>query len=78
MTQVLALRKKNGLIPTEEALAADIAAARTKYTLQETARYRRAGESPLYIAGKYLTSHNGVCPATGEREATVAKAPKSS
>ena len=68
MKQMLALRKKNGLAPTQEALFADVAAARTKYTLKETARYRRAGDSPLYVAGKYLTAHNGVCPATGERE----------
>ena len=70
MEKILELRKKNGLVPTAEAVIEDITAAKTKFTLKETPRYRRAGDSPLYIAGKYLTSHRGVCPATGEREAS--------
>ncbi|MBK1882146.1 hypothetical protein JIN85_06960 [Luteolibacter pohnpeiensis] len=68
MEKILELRKKNGLVPTPEAVIEDITTAKTKFTLKETPRYRRAGDSPLYIAGKYLTSHRGVCPATGERE----------
>lgn len=65
LEKILELRKKNGLVATEQALQADLNRAGTKYTLEPTPRYRAAGESPLFIAGKYLTKH-GVCPATGE------------
>lgn len=35
--------------------------------LEETPRYRRAGRSPLYFSGKYLSSY-GIDPATGEAD----------
>lgn len=63
--KVLELRAKNGLEATPEALSASIEAAKCKWTLEETPRYRRAGDSPIYISGKYLTQA-GTCPATGE------------
>jgi len=67
LEKILALRTKNGLEATPEALAASLEAAKCKWTLEETPRYRRAGDSPIYISGKYLTQA-GVCPATGEKD----------
>jgi hypothetical protein len=68
LDKALELRKKNGLVATKEALMTDLEAAGAKYTVTETPRYRAAGESPIYISGKYLTAKGGICPATGERE----------
>lgn len=68
LEKALELRKANGLTPTKEALMADLDAAGAKYTVTETPRYRAAGDSPIYISGKYLTAKGGVCPATGEKE----------
>lgn len=81
LSKILELRTKNGLEATPEALEASIAAAKCKWTLEDTPRYRTAGESPIYISGKYLTQA-GVCPATGEKDSgrtskpATAKAPK--
>jgi len=72
LEKVLELRKKNGLDATEHALMADLDRAGTKYTLEPKPRYRAAGESPVYIAGKYLTKY-GVCPATGESDHSQSK-----
>jgi hypothetical protein len=33
----------------------------------DTPRYRRAGASPLWVSGKYLSSY-GTCPASGEAD----------
>lgn len=68
LDKALELREKNGLAPTKEALMADLNAAGAKYTTQPTPRYRAAGESPIFISGKYLTAKGGLCPATGETE----------
>jgi len=68
LTQVLELRKKNGLEATKEALNADLESSKAKWTLEETPRYRKAGDSPIYVSGKYLTKA-GTCPATGEKDA---------
>lgn len=65
--KVLELRKKNGLEATEEAANADLAASGAKWTETDTPRYRAAGESPIFISGKYLTKA-GVDPATGEKD----------
>jgi hypothetical protein len=67
LEKVLELRKKNGLEASERALQADLDRAGTKYSLEPKPRYRAAGESPVFIAGKYLTKY-GVCPATGESD----------
>lgn len=76
LSKVLELRKKNGLEATEAAANADLEASKASWTEKDTPRYRRAGESPIYISGKYLTK-TGVCPATGERETGhQAKSPK--
>jgi hypothetical protein len=72
LEKVLELRKKNGLEASERALQADLDRAGTKYTLEPKPRYRAAGESPIYIAGKYLTKH-GICPATGEPDQSQSK-----
>lgn len=61
---ILALRKKNGLEATEAAARADLAGI-SKWTLEETPRYRRAGDSPIYLPGKFLTA-KGTDPVTGE------------
>lgn len=62
---ILALRKENGLEATEAALIADLEKSKAKWTLVETPRYRRAGRSPVFISGKYLTAAK-IDPATGE------------
>lgn len=67
LKEILALRSENGLEATESALYADLTKSKAKWTLEETPRYRRAGRSPLYVSGKYLTA-TGVCPATGEAD----------
>lgn len=81
---ILELRRQNGLEATEAALKADVEASKAKWTLKETPRYRKAGNSPVYVSGKYLTSV-GKCPFTGEVDAKAAtkpagkaKAPKAS
>ncbi|WP_193211826.1 hypothetical protein, partial [Luteolibacter marinus] len=80
LAKVLELRQRNGLEATETAVYADIEKSKCKWTLADTPRYRRAGESPLWISGKYLSSY-GSCPATGEADqgrsngARPAKAP---
>lgn len=74
LPKVLELRKKNGLEATEEAANADLEASGAKWTEAETPRYRAAGESPIYISGKYLTKA-GVDPSTGEKDAGRANAP---
>lgn len=68
LAKILELRTKNGLTATAEAVEADLANAKCKWTLVDTPRYRRAGDSPIYISGKYLTAE-GTCPATGETDA---------
>jgi len=68
LAKVLELRAKNGLEATAEALEQSLTKSKCKWTLEDTPRYRRAGDSPVYISGKYLTSF-GVCPATGEKDA---------
>lgn len=65
LSVVLELRKKNGLEASESALAEDLKRSKAKWTLEETPRYRRAGASPIWVSGKYLSSY-GACPATGE------------
>ena len=72
LKEVLALRGENGLEATEEAVMADLARAKAKWTLEDTPRYRRAGRSPIHVSGKYLTAA-GVCPATGEPDGKVRK-----
>src|ERR1700710_1155486 len=69
---VLDLRKENGLEATEAALRADLTKSKAKWSLVETPRYRRAGRSPLYISGKYLSSA-GKDPATGEADSPADK-----
>ncbi|BCU78710.1 hypothetical protein [Luteolibacter sp. LG18] len=68
LEKILELRAKNGLDATPEALEASLEAAKCKWTLEDTPRYRRAGDAPIYISGKYLTQA-GICPATGEKDA---------
>jgi hypothetical protein len=72
---ILELRAENGLDATEEAVYADLAKSKAKWTVEETPRYRRAGRSPLYVSGKYLSSY-GTDPATGEADAGSGKKPK--
>lgn len=67
LEKVLEIRERNGLEATEEALLADLEASKAKWTLSAIPRYRRVGESPIWISGKYLTK-TGICPATGEKE----------
>lgn len=74
LDQVLEIRKKNGLEPTKEAVLADLASSKAKWTVNETPRYRTAGSSPIWISGKYLTK-TGICPATGEKEEGRAPSP---
>lgn len=68
LKEILALREENGLEATEAALYSDLAKSKAKWVLEETPRYRKAGRSPLYISGKYLSSY-GTDPATGEPDA---------
>lgn len=67
LSKALALREKNGLPASEAALREDLQQSKAAWTVNDTPRYRRAGESPIFISGKYLTKI-GVCPATGERD----------
>lgn len=73
LKKILELRKNNGLEATEAAMIADLTKSKAKWTLMETARYRRAGRSPLFISGRYLSSV-GIDPATGERDSVIAPA----
>lgn len=75
LAQVLELRKKNGLEATEAAVYADLEKSKCKWTLKDTPRYRRAGESPIWVSGKYLSSY-GTCPASGEADEKGSKTPK--
>jgi hypothetical protein len=75
LSQVLELRKKNGLEATEAAVYADLEKSKCKWTLSDTPRYRRAGDSPIWVSGKYLSSY-GTCPATGEADEKGSKSPK--
>ena len=61
------MRLANGLEATESAVYADLEKSKCKWTLTDTPRYRRAGASPLWISGKYLSSY-GTCPASGEAD----------
>jgi hypothetical protein len=65
---ILSLRSENGLEASEGAVYADLEKSKAKWVLEETPRYRRAGRSPLYLTGKYLSSY-GIDPATGEKDA---------
>ena len=75
LEKVLELRKKNGLEATEAAVYADLEKSKCKWTLSETPRYRRAGASPIWVSGKYLSSY-GTCPATGESDEKGSRSPK--
>jgi hypothetical protein len=75
LAQVLELRKKNGLEATEAAVYADLEKSKCKWTLTDTPRYRRAGASPIWVSGKYLSSY-GTCPASGEADEKGSKSPK--
>lgn len=72
LASILELRKSNGLEPTEQAVYSDLAASKAAWSLEEKKRYRRAGKSPLFISGKYLSA-KGIDPATGERDASDGK-----
>lgn len=73
LTEIIELRKENGLEATEAAVHADL--AKVKWTLQETPRYRKAGRSPIYLPGKLLTA-KGTDPVTGEVDALQSKREK--
>ena len=75
LAQVIELRKKNGLEATEAAVYADLEKSKCKWTLKDTPRYRRAGDSPIWVSGKYLSSY-GTCPASGEADEKGSKSPK--
>ena len=79
LAKILELRQANGLEATEAAVYADLEKSKCKWTLVDTPRYRRAGASPLWVSGKYLSSY-GTCPATGEpdqgRAGAAPKAPR--
>lgn len=75
LAQVLELRKKNGLEATEAAIYADLEKSKCKWTLKDTPRYRKAGDSPIWVSGKYLSSY-GTCPASGEADEKGSKSPK--
>jgi len=76
LAKILELRQANGLEATEAAVYADLEKSKCKWTLSDTPRYRRAGASPLWVSGKYLSSY-GTCPASGEADAgRGAKAPR--
>lgn len=66
---IIALRKENGLDASENAVKA--ALDTVKWNLEETPRYRRAGRSPIYLPGKYLTAKT-VDPVTGESDSHAA------
>lgn len=65
LSTILELRRSNGLEATEAAVYADLEKSKCKWTLSDTPRYRRAGASPIWVSGKYLSSY-GSCPASGE------------
>ncbi|TAE76179.1 MAG: hypothetical protein EAZ65_08885 [Verrucomicrobia bacterium] len=67
IAQLLDLRRANGLEATEAAIYSDLEKSKCKWTLSDTPRYRRAGQSPLWVSGKYLSSY-GTCPASGEAD----------
>lgn len=67
LSKILELRQSNGLEATEAAVYADLEKSKCKWTLSDTPRYRRAGASPLWVSGKYLSSY-GTCPASGEAD----------
>lgn len=67
LAKILELRQANGLEATEAAVYADLEKSKCKWTLTDTPRYRRAGASPLWVSGKYLSSY-GTCPASGEAD----------
>lgn len=73
MEAALKLRAANGLEATKEALVADLEKSGASWKLEETLRYRKAGASPFYISGRYLTAY-GTCPATGEKDTKEKKA----
>jgi hypothetical protein len=73
LSRILELRRANGLEATEAAVYADLEKSKCKWTLADTPRYRRAGASPLWISGKYLSSY-GTCPASGEADQGRGKA----
>lgn len=73
LSRILELRRANGLEATETAVYADLEKSKCKWTLTDTPRYRRAGASPLWISGKYLSSY-GTCPASGEADQGRGKA----
>lgn len=76
LAKILELRQANGLEATESAVYADLEKSKCKWTLVDTPRYRRAGASPLWVSGKYLSSY-GTCPASGEADqGRTAAAPK--
>lgn len=77
LAEVLELRKANGLEATEAAVYADLEKSKCKWTLVDTPRYRKAGRSPIWVSGKYLSSY-GSCPATGEKDSREAKKPRAS
>lgn len=72
---ILDLRKEHGLEATEEAVYADLEKSKAKWMLVETPRYRRAGRSPIWVSGKYLSSY-GTDPASGEADGKTKKEPK--
>jgi hypothetical protein len=73
LSRILELRRANGLEATEAAVYADLEKSKCKWTLADTPRYRRAGASPLWVSGKYLSSY-GTCPASGEADQGRGKA----
>ena len=73
LSRILELRRANGLEATEAAVYADLEKSKCKWTLSDTPRYRRAGASPLWVSGKYLSSY-GTCPASGEADQGRGKA----
>lgn len=73
LSRILELRQANGLEATEAAVYADLEKSKCKWTLTDTPRYRRAGASPLWVSGKYLSSY-GTCPASGEADQGRGKA----
>lgn len=73
LSRILELRRANGLDATEAAVYADLEKSKCKWTLTDTPRYRRAGASPLWVSGKYLSSY-GTCPASGEADQGRGKA----
>lgn len=75
LSRILELRRSHGLEATESAVYADLEKSKCKWTLGDTPRYRRAGVSPLWISGKYLSSY-GTCPATGESDQGRDKQPR--